>query len=73
MSALSGFPPFFLVSIAAGMLTFPLMPFIILGFAGRLIRFAVAVFFPHWRMAATARVDWGMNLSSARRSLSAFR
>ena len=49
VSALSGFPPFYLVSIAAGTLTFPLMPFIILGFAGRLIRFAVAVFLPHIR------------------------
>ena len=49
VSALSGFPPFYLVSIAAGTLTFPLMPFIILGFAGRLIRFAVAVFLPHFQ------------------------
>ena len=49
VSALSGLPPFYLVSIAAGTLTFPLMPFIILGFAGRLIRFAVAVFLPHIR------------------------
>ena len=54
VSAMSGFPPFYLVSIAAGMLTFPLMPFIILGFAGRLIRFAVAVFLPHLRIGATA-------------------
>jgi membrane protein YqaA with SNARE-associated domain len=58
VSALSGFPPFYLVSIAAGTLTFPLMPFIILGFAGRLIRFAVVVFLPHWRMAATAARVW---------------
>jgi len=35
------------VSIAAGTLTFPLMPFIILGFAGRFLRFTVAVFLPH--------------------------
>ena len=54
VSAASGFPPFYLVSIAAGTLAFPLLPFIILGFAGRMIRFAVAVFLPHWRMAATA-------------------
>jgi len=54
VSASSGFPPFYLLSIAAGMLTFPLMPFIIFGFAGRLIRFAVVVFLPHWRMAAMA-------------------
>ena len=47
LSAASGFPPFYIVSIAAGMLTFRLLPFIIFGFAGRLIRFAVAVFIPH--------------------------
>ena len=46
-SAASGFPPFYLVSIAAGTLTFPLKPFIILGFAGRFLRFTVAVFLPH--------------------------
>ena len=49
VSASSGFPPFYVVSIAAGMLTFPLLPFIIFAFAGRLIRFAVAVFLPHFR------------------------
>ena len=49
VSASSGFPPFYLLSIAAGMLTFPLLPFIVFGFAGRLIRFAVAVFLPHFR------------------------
>ena len=49
VSASSGFPPFYVVSIAAGMLTFPLLPFIVFGFAGRLIRFAVAVFLPHFR------------------------
>jgi membrane protein YqaA with SNARE-associated domain len=54
VSASTGLPPFYLLSIAAGMLAFPLTPFIILGFAGRFIRFAVAVFLPHWRMAATA-------------------
>ena len=47
VSASSGFPPFYLLSIAAGMLTFPLRLFIILGFCGRFIRFAVAVFLPH--------------------------
>ena len=49
LSASSGFPPFYVVSIAAGMLTFPLMPFIIFGYAGRFIRFAVAVFLPHFQ------------------------
>lgn len=49
VSAASGLPPFYLVSIAAGIVTFPLMPFIIFGFAGRLIRFGVVVFLPHFR------------------------
>ena len=53
LSASSGFPPFYVVSIAAGMLSFPLRAFIIIGFAGRFVRFAVAVFLPHWRMVAT--------------------
>ena len=47
ISAASGFPPFYLVSIAAGVLTFPIRPFVIFGFAGRFIRFALAVFLPH--------------------------
>jgi membrane protein YqaA with SNARE-associated domain len=46
LSSSSGFPPFYIISIAAGMLKFPLVPFIIFGFAGRFIRFAVAVFLP---------------------------
>jgi len=49
LSASSGFPPFYILSIAAGMLRFPLVPFIVFGFAGRFIRFAAAVFLPHLR------------------------
>lgn len=49
VSASSGFPPFYILSIAAGMLTFPLVPFIIFGVAGRFIRFAAAVFLLHLR------------------------
>ena len=49
VSAFSGFPPFYILSIAAGMLAFPLPLFIIFGVAGRFIRFAVAVFLPHFR------------------------
>jgi membrane protein YqaA with SNARE-associated domain len=51
VSASSGFPPFYLLSVAAGMLSFPLMPFIIFGFAGRLIRFALVVFLTHFGTA----------------------
>lgn len=47
VSASSGFPPFYLLSIAAGISTFPLRLFIIFGLAGRFIRFAVAVFVLH--------------------------
>ena len=47
LSAASGLPPFYLVSIAAVMLTFPLRPFILFGYAGRFIRFALVVFLPH--------------------------
>ena len=47
VSAASGFPPFYLLSIGAGIVTFPLRELIILGFAGRFIRFALAVFLPH--------------------------
>jgi membrane protein YqaA with SNARE-associated domain len=51
VSAASGFPPLYLLSIAAGTLEFPLREFIIFGFVGRFIRFAVAVFLPHVRSA----------------------
>jgi membrane protein YqaA with SNARE-associated domain len=47
LSAASGIPPFYLISVAAGTLTFPIMPFIILGFLGRFLRFTAAVFLPH--------------------------
>jgi membrane protein YqaA with SNARE-associated domain len=46
LSSASGFPPFYIVSIAAGMLKYPLPPFLVLGLAGRFIRFSVAVFLP---------------------------
>jgi membrane protein YqaA with SNARE-associated domain len=47
ISAAAGLPPFYLVSIAAGMLHFPLPRFVVLGLIGRAIRFALAVFLPH--------------------------
>jgi membrane protein YqaA with SNARE-associated domain len=46
VSSSTGFPPFYILSIAAGMLKFPLVPFIVYGFMGRFIRFSVAVFLP---------------------------
>jgi membrane protein YqaA with SNARE-associated domain len=48
VSASTGFPPFYILSIAAGMLKFPLVPFILFGLAGRFIRFSVAVFLPQF-------------------------
>lgn len=46
-SAASGFPPFFMVTVAAGAARMNLAAFIVLGFLGRLIRFAVIVALPH--------------------------
>jgi membrane protein YqaA with SNARE-associated domain len=47
VSAASGLPPFYIVSVAAGMLRLPLPGFIVFGALGRFLRFAVAVFLPH--------------------------
>jgi membrane protein YqaA with SNARE-associated domain len=46
VSAASGFPPFYFVSIACGMVRVPLAQFLALGFLGRFIRFGVVVLFP---------------------------
>ncbi len=46
VSAVTGLPPFYLVSIACGVFRFSLPLFIVLGSAGRLIRFAAIGFFP---------------------------
>jgi membrane protein YqaA with SNARE-associated domain len=46
VSAASGFPPFYFMSIACGMLKFRFLPFLSLGFLGRFIRFSVVVLFP---------------------------
>ncbi len=46
-SAASGFPPFFIVTVAAGAARMNLPLFVVLGFLGRLIRFAVIVALPH--------------------------
>jgi len=46
-SAFLGVPPFYVVSIASGICRVPLAVFIIWGLAGRFLRFAVTVFFPH--------------------------
>lgn len=46
-SASLGVPPYYVVSIAAGICRVPIVVFIIWGLAGRFLRFAVTVFFPH--------------------------
>ncbi|HET9984500.1 MAG TPA: hypothetical protein VFQ38_12960 [Longimicrobiales bacterium] len=53
-SALAGVPPFFLMPVACGMigLSFPL--FLLLGTAGRLVRFGAIVYFPHALMGLFA-------------------
>lgn len=47
LSAASGLPPFYAISVAAGMLRVPLGRFILLGATGRFLRFTGAVFLPH--------------------------
>ena len=46
VSASTGLPPFFLVTIASGMFRVPLRHFLICGGCGRLLRFAVVVMSP---------------------------
>ena len=46
VSAASGFPPFYLTSIACGIIRYRFLPFFALGFLGRFIRFGAVVLFP---------------------------
>ena len=46
LSSATGLPPFYIISIAAGVLRVPLVPFVVFGAAGRCIRFALVVFLP---------------------------
>lgn len=46
LSAGVGLPPFYVVSIACGLLRIPFMQFFVLGLAGRLVRFGVIVLAP---------------------------
>jgi membrane protein YqaA with SNARE-associated domain len=47
LSAFLGVPPFYIVSIVSGGLKIKLPHFLIPGLAGRFLRFALFVFFPH--------------------------
>jgi membrane protein YqaA with SNARE-associated domain len=55
VSAASGFPPFYFVSIACGMLKVAFVPFVTMGFLGRLIRFGIIVLFPQIAKALGGR------------------
>jgi membrane protein YqaA with SNARE-associated domain len=46
LSAFTGLPPFYIISILAGVIKFKFMSFLLYGFLGRLIRFSLVVFFP---------------------------
>ncbi len=46
LSAASGFPPFYIMSIACGVLRTNFTQFAVLGFAGRFVRFGIVVLFP---------------------------
>jgi len=46
ISSSTGLPPFYVISVAAGMLRVPVPSFILFGAAGRFIRFTLAVFLP---------------------------
>ena len=46
VSSATGLPPFYVISVVAGVLRTPLTGFILFGAAGRFLRFAVAVFLP---------------------------
>jgi membrane protein YqaA with SNARE-associated domain len=46
VSALTGFPPFYWFSLAAGVLRWRFVPFLIGGLAGRAVRFAAVLYLP---------------------------
>lgn len=46
-SAATGLPPFYVVSVASGLVGVRFVQFAALGFLGRLTRFSVVVMFPH--------------------------
>jgi membrane protein YqaA with SNARE-associated domain len=45
-SAFTGFPPFYLMSIASGAVHLPFSRFLVIGFVGRLLRFGALVMVP---------------------------
>jgi membrane protein YqaA with SNARE-associated domain len=53
VSAATGFPPFYLMSIASGAMKLPFGRFLVLGFIGRLVRFGAVMGAPHLIRTAT--------------------
>ena len=47
VSAATGLPPFYLVTVASGMLNVPFPRFLLLGLCGRVARFSLVVLSPH--------------------------
>ena len=47
VSAVTGFPPFYVVTVASGAAGLALSRFLIVGFVGRFVRYAVLVVAPH--------------------------
>jgi membrane protein YqaA with SNARE-associated domain len=45
-SALTGLPPFYVTSLAAGLVGFRTAPFVLAGFCGRFLRFAAVLALP---------------------------
>jgi membrane protein YqaA with SNARE-associated domain len=54
VSATTGLPPFYMVSIASGLTGVSFFRFLIAGFAGRFVRFSVVVMFPQLIKAVLA-------------------
>lgn len=51
-SAVLGLPPFYLTTLASGVLRVPLARFVVIGTAGRALRFGVVVLLPRWVLGA---------------------
>lgn len=54
VSAFVGLPPFYVLSIVAGILRFRLAEFVVWGFVGRSLRFGVVVLFPQFVKGLTS-------------------
>jgi membrane protein YqaA with SNARE-associated domain len=48
VSAFTGFPPFYVLTVALGMAKYNLIRFTLIGFAGRLLRFILILIFPQY-------------------------